>query len=69
MIAEALPLRGRTSPNWNPWKPVRATSVGFVLDDNETKNYITLVQSVSAEQILGRITIPREAIKKIRKRQ
>jgi hypothetical protein len=50
-------------------KPVRATSVGFVLDDDETKNYILLVQSVSAEQILGRITIPREAIKKIGKRQ
>ena len=40
-----------------PILPSRCYSVGYVLD--ETDEYITLLQSDSNDQILGRITIPR----------
>lgn len=43
-----------------PLEPVICTSVGFIID--ETDSYVTLVQSVSEEQILARLTIPKCAI-------
>ena len=45
-----------------PIPPAVCVSVGFLID--ETKEYITIVQSDSPEQILGRLTIPRAVIKK-----
>ena len=43
-----------------PLKPCRVVSVGFILEDKP--EYITLAQSVSRSQVLGRITIPRVCI-------
>lgn len=43
-----------------PLEPSRCTTVGFLLE--ETREYKTLAQTVSDEQILGRITIPSRAI-------
>lgn len=39
-----------------PLEPVQCHSVGYLIEDN--KDYKTLVQSISHNQILGRITIP-----------
>jgi len=47
-----------------PLKPVRCTSVGFVLE--ETRTRITLVQTKSKTQVCGRITIPKACIIKRR---
>lgn len=48
-----------------PLEPSRCTSVGFLLE--ETKEYKTLAQTISQEQVLGRITIPVQAILKQRR--
>lgn len=47
-------------------KPLNALvcySIGYILEENET--YITITQSVSEEQVLGRMTIPQDAIMSI----
>ena len=49
----------------DPLPPVVIFSVGYLIKD--TKRYKTLVQSVSDEQILGRLTIPSGCIKSIKK--
>lgn len=41
-------------------EPVQCSSVGYLIEDN--KNYKTLVQSISHNQVLGRITIPFSSI-------
>jgi len=43
-----------------PMPQVTCYSVGYLLE--ETDDYITIVQSVSKKQILGRLTIPQGAI-------
>lgn len=48
-----------------PMPPPLITSVGIVME--ETKKYITIVQSDSDTQVLGRMTIPKVAITKIRR--
>lgn len=59
------------TPDWEfldkiaPLEPCVVKSIGYLLDDN--KDYKTLVQSVSAEQVLGRLTIPAGSIKKMKK--
>ena len=40
------------------------TTVGFIFE--ETKDYITIVPTVSEGHILGRLSIPRKCIKKLR---
>ena len=47
-----------------PLKPSRCTSIGFLLDD--AREYKTIVQSISNNQVLGRMTIPSCSIKKTR---
>lgn len=44
-----------------PLAPALCLSVGFVFE--ETKEFITLTQTISSEQIHGRICIPKCAIK------
>lgn len=41
-------------------KPALVNSVGFLLQDE--KDYVTLVQSDSGEQLMGRLTIPMACI-------
>ena len=57
------------SPSVNGWEcinevelkpPSKPWTVGFILE--ETEDCITLVQTISGDQILGRITIPKVAI-------
>lgn len=70
VIIEWLDSRGVTS-SWefkddlDPLPPVRIQSIGFLVDDH--KDYKTLVQNISEEQIAGRITIPKGCIVKIKK--
>ena len=45
-----------------PMLPAICVSVGFLLDDH--KDYVTLIQSDSETQIMGRLTIPKVAIEK-----
>lgn len=47
--------------------PCNVTSVGFMYDDNG--EYITLLQSETEEQILGRLTIPKVCIVSIKQLQ
>ena len=49
----------------NPLIPCKCVSVGFLIDNN--KNYKTIVQTKSDEQVVGRMTIPTCSIKKIRR--
>jgi hypothetical protein len=49
----------------NPLVPCKCVSVGFLVDNN--KNYKTIVQTKSNEQVVGRMTIPTCSIKKIRR--
>jgi len=44
----------------DPLPQATCYSVGYLME--ETDDYITIVQSVSKEQILGRLTIPQGAI-------
>jgi len=46
-------------------KPVVVTSIVYLLED--ATEYKTIAQSVSADQVLGRTTIPFVSIKNIRK--
>lgn len=46
-----------------PIKPAKCASIGFLFENK--KEYKSLLQSVSDGQILGRITIPSCAIKRI----
>jgi len=46
-------------------EPVLVTSLGYLLEDK--KEYKTIAQSVSADQVLGRMSIPVVSIKKVRK--
>lgn len=54
------------TPDWEhkdeiePLKPANPTSVGFLLDDNS--DYVTLLQTDSETQLMGRLTIPRISI-------
>lgn len=43
-------------------KPTICYSVGFILE--ETEQYTTIAQSISATQVLGRTTIPHCSVKK-----
>lgn len=43
-----------------PLKPMYCKSIGFLIDDN--KNYKTIAQSISNNQLLGRMTIPTGSI-------
>lgn len=47
-----------------PLLPCHITSIGFLLE--ETEEYVTLTQSIGGDQVLGRITIPRGVVKKVR---
>ena len=55
------------SPDWElkdgleQLRVVYVTSVGFLLEDRE--DYITILQSDSDKQVLGRLTIPRGCVK------
>jgi hypothetical protein len=49
----------------SPLIPCECTSVGFLVEDK--KEYKTIVQTKSNEQVVGRMTIPTCSIKKIRK--
>ena len=57
------------TPDWEypdeikPLVPVEVESVGFLFDDHA--DYITLLQSNSDNQIMGRLTIPRSCISRI----
>jgi hypothetical protein len=59
------------TPEWEfkdelkPLKPCRCVSVGFLI--KETKTYITVAQSVGNDQVVGRMTIPKCSILKIKK--
>jgi uncharacterized protein YktA (UPF0223 family) len=46
-----------------PLVPSKITSVGFLLE--ETEEYKTIVQSVSENQVVGRMTIPLSCIKEV----
>jgi hypothetical protein len=46
-------------------KPTIVTSIGYLLED--ATEYKTIAQSISADQVLGRTTIPVVSIKNIRK--
>jgi hypothetical protein len=48
-----------------PLKPCVCKTVGYVTE--KTKTYITVVQTVSKDQVLGRITIPLKAILKTKR--
>lgn len=48
-----------------PLEPVRCISVGFPV--GQTDDYDTLAMTISDEFVLGRLTIPRAAIVKVRK--
>ena len=41
--------------------PVSCITVGFILE--QTKDYVTVAHTISENQILGRLTIPRISIK------
>ncbi len=47
-----------------PLVPCECTSVGYLIDEN--KDYKTIVQSISKEQVLGRMSIPTACIIKIK---
>jgi hypothetical protein len=49
----------------SPLTPCVCTSIGYLLEDK--KEYKTLVQTKSANQIVGKICIPSCSIKKIKK--
>ena len=46
-----------------PLEPCLVYSVGYLLEDNE--DYKTITQSLTTEQVLGRLTIPAKSIKKV----
>jgi hypothetical protein len=52
--------RWEDTDDLEPLEPAHCTSVGFLIDD--TPAYKTLVQTVSQDQVLGRITIPVRAV-------
>lgn len=70
VIIEWVDSKGSTS-GWEhledvePILPAECASIGFLFEDK--KEYKTLLQSVGSGQILGRITIPTRAIKRITK--
>ena len=45
-------------------RPLKCLSVGFVLEDIE--GHLTLASTVNDYQVMGRLTIPREAITKVK---
>lgn len=55
--------------NWEDWDglepmpPCICSSVGFLIEDNE--DYKTIASSLSADQVLGRLTIPVSCIQNI----
>ena len=59
------------TPSWeyrdelDPLKPTVVSSIGYLLED--ATEYKTIAQSVSADQVLGRTTIPVVSIKNIRR--
>ncbi len=48
-----------------PLLPCQCLSIGFLVE--RTKEYTTIVQSISEKQILGRLTIPNCSINYIKK--
>jgi hypothetical protein len=48
----------------SPVPPAKCKTIGFIFD--VTKEYLTVVQSISNTQVLGRITIPKCAILKVK---
>jgi hypothetical protein len=58
--------KGVTS-GWEPkdeleqLKPVHINSVGYLLEDRE--DYVTILQSDSADEVVGRMTIPKGCIR------
>ncbi len=70
VLIEWLDSKGVTT-NWEyldelePVLPVECVSTGFLIDDK--KDYKTLVQTLSKNQVLGRITIPCCSITKIKR--
>ena len=60
--------RGVTTPwEWiddlEPLVPSSITSIGFLLE--ETEEYKTIVQSISQDQVIGRMAIPSGCIKEV----
>lgn len=47
-----------------PMKPMKCKTVGYLVDGG--KKYVTVAQSLATNQLLGRLTIPTVAIKKIK---
>ena len=47
-----------------PLKPTLCRSIGYIIED--TPKYKTIAHTISESQILGRITIPKACIKKIK---
>jgi len=47
-----------------PLKPCKCSSVGFLLEDNE--DYKTIVQTISEDQLIGRMSIPTRSIIRIK---
>ncbi|MGR3177228.1 MAG: hypothetical protein ACUZ8E_04125 [Candidatus Anammoxibacter sp.] len=70
VLIEWLDSKGGTSA-WEhldeltPLEPCKCKSVGFLLEDN--KNYKTIAQSLSSNQVIGRLTVPSCSIKKTTK--
>lgn len=46
-----------------PMQPCLCLSIGFIIED--TKEYVTIAQSMEESQVCGRMTIPKCAIKSI----
>jgi len=59
------------SPGWEhtdslePLRPMRCRTAGFLLQ--RTKKYTTVTTTLGEGQVLGRLTIPNTAIRRIRK--
>jgi len=43
-------------------KPALCESVGFLLEDNDVDNFITIASTISQDQVLFRLTIPKGCI-------
>jgi len=70
VLVEWVDARG-ISDEWEPrddpepMLPVECCSVGFLEEDKP--GYVTVAQSVGGELVLGRMTIPRCAIRRVRR--
>jgi hypothetical protein len=50
--------------NLSPVYPAKCITLGFLLED--TKEYKTIVQTISESQVLNRVTIPNCCVKRIK---